>query len=170
LHSPDNIEHLSIEDDDGFKATFATKSFETDKPSAHTLIVDCQRMNDVLTISSVWKALHCRVKLSRDMRPVEMLEAFSEVYGLDLSIGDKSGKFIWHANLDLRLEPDGSLSHNFSVEFLAGPDGVRQLGQWRMKKLNDIRERSTEVRLAYTIDLALYESIRKLNAVKEFRM
>lgn len=101
LRAPDGVEHvhpagLGIEDD---KATslYLKRFSNSSKPSnAFTLLVACQRIGYVQRVGHAWMIFHSDVDLSKAKTPSEVLRAFVDKYGLDITVGEKTGRFFWY--------------------------------------------------------------------------
>lgn len=113
LQAPDSVEHvhpagLGIEDD---KATslYVRRFNNSSRPSnTYSLLLFCQRIGYLQRVGKAWMIFDSEVDLSGAKTTSDVLRAFVGKYGLELTVGEKTGFFFWYERV--RLRPDKNTS------------------------------------------------------------
>ena len=70
------------------------KQFRTRWPlKDFMMLVAAQRDGLVLNVHQAWRIYPSRVHIAGIKKPVDLLRAFAEVYGVDISVGNETGRF-----------------------------------------------------------------------------
>jgi hypothetical protein len=109
LRAPDRVEHihpagLGIDDDKATSLYIRLFSNSSRPLNTFTLLVACQRVGYVQRIGHAWMIFHSDVDLSRTKTPSDVLRAFVDKYGLDITVGEKTGRFFWYERV--AVHPD----------------------------------------------------------------
>jgi hypothetical protein len=113
LKKPDQSQHLHPEffQEDAEKSVslFTKTTICEDENKNYTLLVSAQRKGFVQHISEAWKIYHSEVDLSHAELPEEVLRAFVDRFGLEISIANKVGKFFWNETHPLKQQGETDL-------------------------------------------------------------
>lgn len=116
-----------------------------DGKDPHSLLIQCDRKKDVLSIGDGWLIYHGDVDVSKARSPVGLLGAFVEKYGINIRVaGGPETKFLLYESfeniaLDQKLEFAHDPSSNLFTTFSFRRSGTK-----------------LEVALAFVIDMARY--------------
>ncbi len=101
LRAPDSVEHIHPAglgiDDDKATSLYVRLFRNSFRPlNTFTLLVACQRVGYVQRVGHAWMIFHSDVDLSTTKTPSDVLRAFVDKYGLDITVGEKTGRFFWY--------------------------------------------------------------------------
>ena len=121
LRSPGAVEHLlpnhfgQSSDQPSFSLYLKTPPVRRSADS-FSLMVLSMRKGAVQTVLNAWRVYHSDVNLSPPRRPLDVMIAFADRYGLPITVGSKTEKFILYEKFPVK----GILS-----EVIKGPSGVK---------------------------------------------
>ena len=107
LEAPDRVDHI-VPTGLGMQPDKATSLYVKLFPNRSTLLntfsllVACQRVGYVQRVGQAWRVYHSDVDLSRTMTAVDVLRAFVDKYGIEITIGEKKGKFFWYEHVPIK--------------------------------------------------------------------
>src|SRR5688572_28519201 len=91
VEQPDRVQHLyasAVNADTEYLQSLFTKTIErATTRELCTVLVQATRKGNVQSVTSVWRIYHSDVDLNATMKPLDMLSAFVDVYGLDCTVG-----------------------------------------------------------------------------------
>lgn len=70
------------------------------KEVPHKLLVIANRNNDTLEVKIALRVIAGAVSTEKEERPLDVLKAFTDRYGLEVQVGDKAGKFFYYEHFD----------------------------------------------------------------------
>jgi hypothetical protein len=118
------------------------------------LLVQTRREGDLQTVVSAWRVYHEDVDLHSVTKPIELLRAFVDKYGIEFSIADDSRKrkFVLYENIPI--------AQDRTTEVFKLPQPEKRAFEW----CNVFRRSKgeLEIAVAYAIDVTRYaEDLRR---------
>ena len=152
IYHADEIQHLHYsepEQPDRDLSLFLKHQISPGQDS-YTLLVIGMREGSVINVAAAWRIYHLEVNLSNARSPMDYLQAFVEVYGLEFQVGDQYGKFI----TDIFV-PKNLLSGN--TEFLRDKALQKVTATFRFfRRTEGLIRQGVEVAVAFEIDISKY--------------
>ncbi len=95
IHKPDDFEHLLTEDakEQDVISLFMKRMLPSGR-EPHWLLVQTHRQGIVQVAQSAWRVYPTDVDLSHAEKPLDVLKAFVETFGLGITLGNRHTKFI----------------------------------------------------------------------------
>jgi len=153
LRAPDAVEHLLRELlPDAMYPAFSLYLKHQGETGVHafSLLVMTQREGDTQSVETAWRVYHADVDLSQARSPLEVLRAFTEVYGMEFQVGDSPfAKFFLYSTVPWDDKTDTTFIGG------RGPMENRIFEQHVIVRV-DKSSRLIVVSLAYAIDIGRY--------------
>lgn len=150
---PDDFQHLMTDppfvDESELFSLFVKKGTRPEL-GAHWLLVQTLRKGITQLVQCAWWVHAADVDVSRVEKPLDLLRAFVDKFGIPLRMGEKSGKYIEDAVLD--KTPGEPASFEFEVNLKT--DEYFWTASSRVK----LEEDRFQVGIAYCIDLKMYRT------------
>lgn len=149
IGSPDMFEHFLPEIEDCPEAiSLYTKMFKNGA-DPYTLMVDSRRVGDELNVHFAARVYHSDVDLLAVNSAMDILQAFTDKYGWEITLGSQKGKLIKNFILNG--------AKFFQIETMH-PVGKKTVYRYSFRRLTDDR---IEFSIAYGVDIDLYaEALR----------
>src|SRR5260370_5715724 len=154
LRAPDRVEHvhpagLGIDDDKATSLYLRLFSNSSRPLSTFTLLVACQRVGYVQRVGHAWMIFHSDVDLSQTKTPSDVLRAFVDKYGLEITVGEKTNRFFWYERVAV---PPGKTTDIVKFRHIEGVDMEVNFQQGLIFK------DAVEIVYAFSINNTAYET------------
>jgi hypothetical protein len=120
LQAPDRVDHI-VPTGLGMQPDKATSLYVKLFPNSSTplktfsLLVGCQRVGNIQRVGHAWRIYHSDVDLSRTITAVDVLRAFVDKYGVEITVGEKKDKFFWYERVPVKSDaPSDIVKFNHS--------------------------------------------------------
>jgi hypothetical protein len=143
----DEVQHLEgAQGEPGFSLflKFHVNAISSD---SFWLLVLAHRNGRTLIVQNAWRVYPSDVDLTDAKRPIDVLRAFANVFGLQVQVGIQAGKFILNEIIPLRV---GQVIRAYTIK------GLRNKAYVGTMSGHDLPE-AHRVIVAYAIDLLAYE-------------
>jgi hypothetical protein len=148
VRHPDDYQHLLSEDMPEKHrhdiSLFMQRVTSRDLRKSHWLLVQTHRTGTKQNVRSAWQIYPDDVNIERAQKPIDVLKAFANVYGVPISVGDRKELFI-----DAESFPTGT---QVKVDWTGAP----ALHFTSISYATNDTSRITKVGIAYCIDLEKY--------------
>ena len=162
IYNADEIQHLHYsepEQPDRDLSLFLKHQISPGQDS-YTLLVIGMREGSVINVDVALRIYHLEVNLSNAHSPMDYMQAFVEVYGLEIQVGDQHGKFITDVFVPKKL--------------LSGKTGFLRFKAFQkitatysfFKRTEGLVRRGFEVGVAFVIDISKYQRDLRKHGVK----
>lgn len=162
IYHADEIQHLHYSEPErpGKDLSLFLKHHLSPDRDSYTLLVIGRREGNVIHVENAWRVYHLEVELSSAHTPLDFLRAFIDVYGLEIQVGDRSGKFITEV-----FVPQHLLSTR--TNFIQGMEKSKDFSAFAfMKPVQGLIRKGAEVGMAFAIDMSKYKTDLRRHGVK----
>ena len=100
VNLPDDFQHLltGVFGPTDNAISLFVKEYDN-QPDPFTILVQAKRNGSTLTVQRAFKIYHSDVDLSEATTPLEVLLAFVDTYGVEITVGDETRKFIMYKSI-----------------------------------------------------------------------
>lgn len=170
LRRPDDVKHLNpeefgVEDLDKAFSLYMKERIRRDKSDCHLLLILTDRKGDVQHVLDAWRVYYSDVDLTRASTPLDILRAFVNVYGLNMSIGSETGVFFLFKKIRILPDQDVNDTNWMSCN---PPDKDTKIATSALFSVDET-ERIINTAFAFTINETKYISDLKKHGVKVLR-
>jgi hypothetical protein len=155
VRRPDSYEHFVPEhagfDPDNSISLFLRVQKETRHSERYIILVFTRRKGYVQDVRSAWRVYPSDVDLSQSISPRDVLTAFVDVFGANITIGEKTGKLLLNERLPIKRSEGGPY-----FEILQSVDPTVELGYFFGSGKFDKESGVVESVIAFSIDYGKY--------------